>query len=180
MSEVTQSQPGGGGAKAAPAVAASMGNSARAGEAAAVLARWVLAGVFIYMGLNKALHPEQFLKMVRQYDMVTGSLPLNCIAAALPWFEVFCGLLLLAGVAVRGTGVVIAAMLVPFTAIVIRRALAVASAQAIAFCAVKFDCGCGNGEVLICRKILENTLLLLLACWMISGRGRWLCLKHSL
>ena len=73
-------------------------------DAAAVLARWWLGCVFIYMGLNKALpHPEYFLKLVRQYDMVTSPLLLNSIGAALPWFEVFCGLLLLVGVAVRGS-----------------------------------------------------------------------------
>ena len=61
-------------------------------DAAAVLARWWLGGVFIYMGVNKALpHPEYFLKLVRQYDMVTSPLLLNSIAAALPWFEVFAG-----------------------------------------------------------------------------------------
>ena len=45
-------------------------------DAAAVLARWWLGCVFIYMGLSKALpHPEYFLKLVRQYDMVTSPLP---------------------------------------------------------------------------------------------------------
>ena len=69
----------------------------------AVLARWVLGAVFLHMGLNKALHPVDFLKLLRQYDFVQSSLLLNSMAAALPWFEVFCGLLLLLGVAVRGT-----------------------------------------------------------------------------
>ncbi len=117
----------------------------------AVLARWLLGAVFIYLGLNKALHPVEFLKLVRQYDLVQKSLLLNSIAAALPWFEIFCGLLLLAGVAVRGTAVMLIVMLVPFTVLVFRRALAIQTAQAIAFCAVKFDCGCGTGEVFICR-----------------------------
>lgn len=72
-------------------------------DAAATLARWWLGVVFIYMGLHKALpHPEGFLKLVRQYDMVSNPVWLNMIGAALPWFEVYCGVLLLAGVAVRG------------------------------------------------------------------------------
>ena len=80
------------------------------------------------MGLNKALpHPEYFLKLVRQYDMVTSPLLLNSIGAALPWFEVFCGLLLLFGVAVRGSALMLVAMLVPFTLIVLKRALAIAA-----------------------------------------------------
>ena len=82
------------------------------------------------MGLNKALpHPEYFLKLVRQYDMVTSPFLLNSIAAALPWFEVYCGVLLLAGVAVRGAALKLVAMLVPFTLIVLKRALAIAAAS---------------------------------------------------
>ena len=52
---------------------------------------------------------------------------MNSIGAALPWFEVFCGLLLLFGVAVRGAALMLMAMLVPFTLIVLKRALAIAA-----------------------------------------------------
>ncbi len=146
----------------------------------AVLARWLLGAVFLYMGLNKALHPVEFLKLVRQYDLVQSSLLLNSIAAALPWFEIFCGLLLLAGVAVRGTAVMLIVMLVPFTVTVFRRALAIQSAQAIPFCAVKFDCGCGNGEEFICRKLPENFLFIVFSVWLLAGYGRRLCIRHTL
>ena len=91
----------------------------------AVLVRWMLGAVFLYTGLSKALHPVDFLKLVRQYDLVQSSLLLNSIAAALPWFEIFCGLLLLAGVAVRGTALTLMLMLVPLTALVFHRALAI-------------------------------------------------------
>ena len=134
-----------------------------AGETAAVAARWLVGGLFIYMGMNKALHPVEFLKLVRQYDVVQTPWLLNAIAATLPWFEVFCGALLLAGIAVRGSALVLMAMLVPFTVLVFRRALVLQAALAIPFCAVKFDCGCGTGEVFICHKLLENFLLLLLS-----------------
>ena len=151
-----------------------------AADTYAVLARWLLGAVFLYLGLNKALHPVEFLKMVRQYDLVQSSLLLNSIGAVLPWFEIFCGLLLLAGVAVRGTAVMLIVMLVPFTALVFRRALALQSALAIPFCAVKFDCGCGTGEVFICRKLLENFLLILFSAWLLAGYGRKLCVRHTL
>jgi uncharacterized membrane protein YphA (DoxX/SURF4 family) len=150
-------------------------------DAAAVLGRWWLGGVFLYMGLNKALpNPEHFLKLVRQYDMVTQPFLLNSIGAALPWFEVYCGLLLLAGVAVRGGALMLVAMLVPFSLIVLKKALALAAAQGISFCAVKFDCGCGAGEVFICHKLVENSVLLLLSAWLLTGRGQRLCLRYSL
>jgi uncharacterized membrane protein YphA (DoxX/SURF4 family) len=150
-------------------------------KAAAVAGRWWLGGVFIYMGLHKALpNPEYFLKLVRQYEMVTHPWLLNAIAAALPWFEVYCGLLLLVGVAVRGSALMTVVMLVPFTLIVLKKALALAAAQGISFCAVKFDCGCGAGEVFICHKLVENSVLLLLSAWLLKGHGRQLCWRFSL
>jgi len=152
----------------------------RAAELFTLMARWLLGAVFLYLGLNKALHPVEFLKLIRQYELVQSSLMLNSLAAALPWFEVFCGLLLLAGVAVRGTALMLMAMLAPFTVLVFRRALAIHSIQAIPFCLVKFDCGCGNGEVFVCRKLMENFLLIMLSAWMLAGRGRKVCLRHAL
>ena len=149
-------------------------------DTSAVLARWLLGAVFLYMGLNKGLHPVDFLKLLRQYDLTHSSLLLNAVASALPWFEVFCGLLLLAGIAVRGTGLTLMVMLVPFTGVVLHRALLLQAAQNIPFCAVKFDCGCGTGEEFICRKLLENFLLILLTGWLLSGRGRQLSLRFNL
>jgi len=146
----------------------------------AALARWVLGALFLYMGVSKALHPEEFLKLVRQYDMVSNSLLLNSIAAVLPWFEAFCGLLLLAGVAVRGTAALLVVMLVPFTLLVLKRALAIAGVKGLPFCLVKFDCGCGAGEVYICNKLLENSLLIFVACALAAGWGRRLALRFSL
>lgn len=154
--------------------------SRSAPEGAAVLARWFLGALFLYMGLNKALHPVEFLKLVRQYELVQTPLLLNSVATALPWFEVFCGILLLGGVAVRGSALMLLLMLVPFTVVVLQRALAIQTLLAIPFCAVKFDCGCGTGEVLICRKLVENGILMCLSGWLLMGRGRRLSARYSL
>ena len=43
----------------------------RASDVLALLARCFLGGFFIYMGLHKALHPVEFLKLLRQYDVLT-------------------------------------------------------------------------------------------------------------
>ena len=151
-----------------------------AAEITTVLARCCLGALFIYMGLNKALEPVAFLKLLRQYDLIQTPLLLNSIAAALPWFEIFCGLLLLLGIAVRGTALLLLLLLAPFTALVLHRALALHSALDIPFCAVKFDCGCGEVAVFICSKLAENVLLMLLAGWLLTGRGRRFCLRFSL
>jgi len=146
----------------------------------AVLVRWLLGAAFLYTGLSKALHPVDFLKLLRQYDLVQSYWLLNSIAAALPWFEIFCGLLLLAGIAVRGAALTLTAMLVPFTVLVFHRALAIQSALGIAFCAVKFDCGCGTGVEFICHKLLENFLLILMLGWLLAGHGRQFSLRFDL
>ena len=153
---------------------------ATARSIALVLARWLLGLLFLYMGLQKALLPVEFLKLLRQYDMVQSHLLLNLIAATLPWFEAFCGLLLVLGVAVRGTAVMLVVMLVPFTAMIALRAVAIHAAGGLPFCAIKFDCGCGGGEVLICGKLIQNTLLTLLAAALACSRNRSLCLRHAL
>ena len=140
----------------------------------------MLGALFIHTGLEKALDPVAFLKLARQYDLVQTPFLLNSVAAALPWFEAFCGALLLLGIAVRGTALTVAAMLVPFTALVWHRALILQAAKAIPFCAIKFDCGCGTGEVFICSKLLENFGLLLLCLWLLKGRGRHWAIRYSL
>ncbi|MBI3415981.1 MAG: DoxX family membrane protein [Verrucomicrobia bacterium] len=147
---------------------------------AAALARWLVGALFIYMGLHKALHPVEFLKLVRQYDLPLHHVALNFVAATLPWFEIFCGLLLVCGIAVRGAALLLVAVLVPFTTAVLMRALAMQKAGGLPFCAIKFDCGCGAGEVLICRKLAENCLLIITATWLTFLRGGIFCLRPEL
>lgn len=152
----------------------------RAPPTIALIARLLLGGFFLYSGLAKALHPADFLKLLRAYDLTQSSPVLNVIAGALPWFEVFCGLLLALGVAVRGTALVCLSMLVPFTIVVVRRALAIQTAQGLAFCAIRFDCGCGTGEVAICHKLVENGVLVLLSLALgFSARSPW-AIRHQL
>jgi uncharacterized membrane protein YphA (DoxX/SURF4 family) len=157
----------------------SLAGSGKLSMIIALVARWFLGAVFIYMGLVKALDPVTFLKLVREYEMVGNPLLLNLIASVLPWFEVFCGVLLLAGVAVRGTALMVLGMLIPFTLIVLKRALEIASAEGILFCAVKFNCGCGGGDVYICQKLIENTGLMLLTLFPLAGLGKKLSLRFS-
>src|SRR5262245_11511940 len=90
-------------------------NSLAVGQQLALLGRSVLGAVFRHMGMTKAMHPVEFLKLLRQYEMVQQPMLLNLIAGALPWFEIFTGLLLVLGIAVRGAGLLSIGMLIPFT-----------------------------------------------------------------
>ena len=159
---------------------AQTGSKSKSSKILPIIARWVLGAAFVYMGLHKVLGPAEFLGLVRQYNLTNNSLILNSIAAALPWFEVFCGLLLLLGVAVRGAALVVLGMLLPFSIVVFKRALAMAATQGLAFCAVKFDCGCGAGEIIICHKLVENSALMLICLWLILGAAQKLSLRYAL
>jgi uncharacterized membrane protein YphA (DoxX/SURF4 family) len=147
-----------------------------------VAARWILGGVFVYLGAQKIADPVGFLKAVRQFGVVADTSPtlLNMLAALLPWVEVWCGLLLVAGVAVRGTTLTLCTMLVVFTLAIALRARDIHGAQGTAYCAIAFDCGCGTGVVNACRKLAENSGLILLGLLVLVTREDRLCLRRSL
>ncbi len=160
--------------------AASPTSAGPRGSWCALVARWVLGGLFLYLGAAKALHPVDFLKLIRQYGLVEHGWVLATVAAVVPWLEVFCGILLVGGVGVRGVALVVVCLLIPFTLLVAHRALAIHAAGGTALCAIRFDCGCGAGEVLICRKLIENVLLGVLAGALLAGpQPRW-CLRATL
>jgi len=137
-----------------------------------LIARLILGAMFIYTGHNKAAEPYDFLKMLREYHMFSPGayVLMNLVAILLPWLEIFCGVLLFGGIALRGTALVLFGMLVPFTIVVTLRAVGIHKAEEIAFCAIKFDCGCGTGAVNICGKLLENTGLILLSLVLLWSR----------
>lgn len=137
-----------------------------------LMARLVLGALLIYMGASKAFEPVEFLKLMRQYDVLQHHFLLNFVAATLPWFEIFCGLMLMGRVAVRGTALLVGLMLVSFTALIFLRAWGMHQTGGMPFCEIQFDCGCGAGEVLICPKLVENTSLAFLAVALIFWKGK--------
>ena len=136
------------------------------------LARLALGICCVHLGLNKALNPTDFLKAVHQYGWVDQTQHLTWIAALLPWFEVFCGLLLVAGVWVRGTAFAAFGMLVFFSGIILHRALRIHETTGIDFFEIRFDCGCGNGAVFVGLKLVENAVLTGLSLVLVLSRKR--------
>lgn len=150
------------------------------GDRFVFLARVTVALVFIYLGWVKTADPASFLKQLREFEFTEQPLLLNLVAAALPWFEVYCGVLLLAGVGTRSVATIFTVMLVGFTALVLNRALAIHTAEDIAFCAIALDCGCGSGEVNICKKLAQNAGLLACAFFAAIKKSYWLALKPAI
>ena len=149
-----------------------MSSSSSVPAAAGWMARLALGVVFLRMGLEKAQHPDEFLKLLHAYGTLERLISLTWIAALLPWFEATCGVLLLLGWRVRGTLLLVAGMLGVFSLLVLHRALETRGATGLPLCAIRFDCGCGNGEVAVCRKLLENALLLAVCAVGFLGRAR--------
>jgi uncharacterized membrane protein YphA (DoxX/SURF4 family) len=147
-----------------------------------VIARRAGGAAFVVRGALMVNDPVAFLKLVRTYDMVPAepTWMLNGIAATLPWLEIWCGVLLLAGLWIRGAATVLLVMLAVFTVALTRRALAIQDTDQLAFCAIAFDCGCGTGEVNICRKLTENAGLVLASCVALVSRSRRWCLSSRI
>lgn len=152
----------------------------RTADGLSVAARVLVGALFVAMGLSKALDPVDFLKLVRQYEIVHSAFGLNLIAVVLPWFELFCGVLLVAGVAVRGTAFLSLGMLIPFSLVVWDRARGLHETLGGPFCGIRFDCGCGAGEVAICYKLAENAVLVVCSAWLLGAGGRRWCLRPEL
>jgi len=146
------------------------------------VARLVLGGLFIYTGLTKAADPLDFLKFVHMYGILPETPPhlLNLTAVILPVLEVVCGVALLLGVAVRGAGVTLFGMLLVFIVALVWESLRIHASAPIAYCDISFDCGCGTGEIFICRKLAENAGLMLLALVVSLSRSRRFCLSARL
>ena len=146
-----------------------------------LLARLLIGGFFIYMGIVKIQDPVAFLKQVRLYEMLPESPPhlLNGTAILLPWLEVVCGLALVLGVYLRGAGTIIALMLVVFTPAIFLRAWGIHSTEGTPFLEIAFDCGCGTGAVIIWQKLLGNTGLLLGALVAVFSASRRFCLPSG-
>jgi uncharacterized membrane protein YphA (DoxX/SURF4 family) len=82
---------------------------------ARIVARLILAGIFIYASLDKIAHPAAFAKDVYNYQILPDAL-INLAALVLPWLEMFLGLCLLAGIWLPGAVLTINVLMVVFLA----------------------------------------------------------------
>ena len=139
-----------------------------------LFARVILAATFLYMGSMKVDEPFEFLKQVRQYQMLpeTPAIYLNATAIVLPWLEIVAGIALLIGLRFRGAAAAIALMLLVFTPAILIRGLHILSEKGGSFFEVVFDCGCGTGPVTIWTKLLGNVGLFVLALVVLLSRSR--------
>jgi len=75
---------------------------------------FVLAGIFVYAGVLKALDPVQFASDIDNYKILPWPVSV-ALAFYLPWLEIFCALGLLFRFLYRGALSILTALIVVFT-----------------------------------------------------------------
>nr|MBC8485115.1 DoxX family membrane protein [Bacteroidota bacterium] len=63
--------------------------------------RLIVGGVFIYSSIGKLFSPDEFAKIIHNYDMLPLFL-VNILAIALPYVQFIAGVLLIVGVYKKG------------------------------------------------------------------------------
>ena len=147
-----------------------------------LIARIVVGLLMLRMGWSKAWDPVGFLKLLREYEMLPDGAYVvqNFIAVTLPWIEVVCALLLIAGVLIRGSSLTLLILLTVFNVVIIMRTLDIHATEGIPYCDIHFDCGCGGGDVYMCAKLPENIGLWMLSWIGLLSRSRRFCLAGLL
>jgi len=126
-------------------------------------ARIVVGLVFLLYGLDKIAHPNEFARAIVNYRLLPEAL-VNLVAVTLPWVELVCGLLLLAGQWVRSAALVSAFLLSVFVI-----AVSITLARGL-----DINCGClntGAGRKVGVRLLAEDLLLIGAAAFLVFRAG---------
>jgi putative oxidoreductase len=83
-----------------------------------VLARWMLGLAFVWAALSKLGDLPMFLIAAERYELPLPAVVVRTLAAALPWVELACGLLLLVGIGVRLALVAVVVLLLSFLGLI--------------------------------------------------------------
>lgn len=135
-------------------------------------ARVILGVVFIYASLDKIQHPGEFAQAIYNYRMVPNVV-INVMAIVLPWLELICGILIIVGVFVRGSALLIGAMLAVFI-------IALSSAL---MRGLDISCGCftlEGGRSVAANTLVEDILLIICAGIALLYGGKAFSFKKGL
>lgn len=133
-------------------------------NAAPLVARLILAGVFLYAGVDKALHPDEFAGQIAAYRLLPASL-VTLAAVWMPWLELLAGSCLAFGLLSESSALLLGAMSLLF-------ASATGSAMARG---LSIECGCfstsASGAVTWGHVVLDLALVALAALVLAKGPG---------
>lgn len=124
-----------------------------------LVARMFVGLLFMFSSLDKIVDPSAFARSVANYGLLPNSIS-AVIATILPWVELLCGFAVLFGVCLRGSSLLLSAMIVVFT-------LAVTSAL---LRGLDISCGCFTQDPAAGHigwmKVAQNTLLFVLTFFL--------------
>lgn len=135
--------------------------------------RFLVAGIFVYAGCEKLIHPARFAEAIAEYQILTSPSFIKLASFALPSMEILCGI----GLFYRGTASIsaagIAGLLLMFIA-------------AIVFASVRgldITCGCfgesaleGNAGFL---RLMEDVVLLAITLFLYFAPAEKTGTHHS-
>ena len=134
-----------------------------------LIARFLIAFIFIYAGAEKISDPDTFAISISNYRLMPVW-TLNIFAITLPWIEVISGVLLLFGIAVKENSSIIFSLLLVFTIAIVISLLR----------GLSIDCGCfGKGSMIGLTKLAENLLMLIGALLLIAFDSKFLSLESK-
>ncbi len=117
--------------------------------------RLIVGGVFIYSSIGKLFSPDEFAKIIYNYDILPLFL-VNILAIVLPYVQFLAGVLLIFGVYKKGNSAIFIGLLFVFL---------IALIQAYAR-SLDINCGCfsldtssSNNDIL--TRIIQDVLLLI-------------------
>jgi uncharacterized membrane protein YphA (DoxX/SURF4 family) len=135
------------------------------------LVRVGLGALFVWASADKIMHPDQFAKIVNNYQILPGEV-INIFGITLPWLELLCGLALIAGVLVRPAAAWIGLLLVVF---VVAVSLALSKG-------ININCGCfstsAHARGLGFGLLLQDLGMLLLALHAAVYDNRFLSVRR--
>jgi uncharacterized membrane protein YphA (DoxX/SURF4 family) len=138
-----------------------------------LVSRVFIGLMFIISSLDKIVDPSAFSRSVANYGLLLSWMP-AIIATVLPWVELLCGFAVLFGVFLRGSSLLLSAMLAVFT-------LAVMSAL---LRGLDISCGCFTQDPTAGRmnwmKVLQNASLFALTMFIYFSQATRFTLSEYL
>lgn len=146
-------------------------NKLLANEYFLLIIRVVLGFVFLYAGALKISNPDDFARSIMNYQLLPVQI-VNFFAILIPWLEIFCSVLLIAGVSVRENSLIISGLLIVFIILI----------AVSLFRGLDISCGCfgsSSASSIGIQKLAENILLLAFGLILIANDSKLFSFKNK-
>ena len=138
-----------------------------------LVSRIFIGLLFVVSSLDKIVDPSAFSRSVADYGLLPSWMP-AIIATILPWVELLCGFAVLFGVFLRGSSLLLSAMIAVFTLAVISALLR----------GLDISCGCftqdPTAERIGWMKVVQNSSLIVLTLFLYYSESTKFTLQEFL